>query len=200
MPTNINVKVGVLHCYSAYLWIKKFNRFGVIRKSSIPKQYRNRANYWIKKLVSVGFVESCGDHYRLKSYQSVWRLMGIKKSRTKSGIYKFKYWVIVVDNEKSFLKDVKDGVFKHLVERRKNQIAFRLASGRQSVRASIRRKGTDVELSGKVAAKLFGYKYFTTGIIYRDKYFKVTRGVKFNFLDFNGVECTRYECGKVSLR
>jgi hypothetical protein len=199
VPTNISVPVGTLHLYSAYLWFKQFNRFGVIRKSSIPREFRNRANYWLKKLVSCGFITPEGDHYRLKSYQSVWRQMKVKKSRTKSGIYKFKYWIIKVDSQKSFLKDVKDGVFKHLVERRKNQIAFRLASGRQSVRTAIRRRGTVVELSGKVAAKLFGYRYFTTGVKYRDKYFKVIKGQKFQFLDHQGVECTRYECGKVSL-
>jgi hypothetical protein len=201
VPTNISVPVGTLHLYSAYLWFKQFNRFGVIRKSSIPREFRNRANYWLKKLVSCGFITPEGDHYRLKSYQSVWRQMKIKKSRTKSGIYKFKYWIIKVDSQKSFLKDVKDGVFKHLVERRKNQIAFRLAFNNPNKVKSHRRKGTVVELSAKVASKLFGYsKYsWSSGLKARDKYFKVTRGIKYTYLDFRGVETTRFECGKVSL-
>jgi hypothetical protein len=199
VPTNISVPVGTLHLYSAYLWFKQFNRFGVIRKSSIPREFRNRANYWLKKLVSCGFITPEGDHYRLRSYQSVWRQMKVKKSRTKSGIYKFKYWIIKVDSQKSFLKDVKDGVFKHLVERRKNQIAFRLAFNNPNKVKVERRKGTVVKLSGQVAADLFGYRCFTTGVKYRSKYFKVTRGEKYQYLDYQGVQFTRFECGKVSL-
>jgi hypothetical protein len=199
VPTNLSVKVGVLHLYAAYLWFKRFDRFGVIRKSSVPRQFRNRANYWLKKLVSAGWIYQEGDHYRIRSYQDVWRLMGVNKSRTKSGIYKFKYWIIKVDSDKSFLKDVKDGVFRHLVERKKNQIAYRLAFNNPNKVKSTRKKGTVVGLSGNVAAKMFGYAYWTSGLTYRDKYFKVSRGERFSFLDHNGVLCYRYECGKVSL-
>lgn len=156
--------------------------------------------------MSVGFIERKGDVYLMKSYQAVWRIMGVKQSMKKDGHLGFKYWKIVVDdkkksaleNDKEFLKNVKDGVFKHLVNRRKNQIAFRLALGRPL--KNIRRKETIVELSGTVAAKMFGYKAWSSGLKHRDKYFKVFKGVRFSFLDHNGVLCSRYECSKVSLR
>lgn len=197
VPTNISVPVATLHCYAAYLWFKKFDRFGVINPSKLPKQYRNRTNYWLKRLLSVGFIERQGDCYTLKAYQAVWRLMGIKKCKTKSDHFKFKYWKLVIDNDKSFLAQVKDGVFKHLARRIKNQIAFRLVNGRTSKIKGIRRN--HVELSGNTTAKLFGYAYWTSGVKYRNKYFKVIKGERYSFFDHNGVVCTRYECGKVSL-
>ncbi len=144
-------------------------------------------------------MNDCGSHYTLKAYQAVWRLMGVKKCKSKKGIYRFKYIKFIVENDKTFLKDVKDGVFKHLVERKKNQIAYRLASGRSSKRSDIRKRGTIVEMSGERAKYLFGYKHFTTGIKYRNKYFKVKSGIMFNYLDEQGYRRYGYECGKISL-
>lgn len=199
IPTNLNVPVKSLQAYAAYLWFKKVNRFGIFTKADLNKKYRNRNNYWLKKLVSMGFITVQGDRYLMKGYQEVWRLLGVKKCRKKSGIYAYKYIKFVLDNDDTFLKDVKDGVFRHLVERKKNQIAYRLASGRPSRRRDIRRRGTIVELSGTCTAKMLGYKAFSSGLKYRQKYFRVTRGTKYTYLDEQGYECTRYECGRISL-
>lgn len=198
IPVNLNIPVKQLQAYAAYLWFKKVNRFGHFTKADLNKKYRNRNNYWLKKLVSMGLITASGDRYYLKGYQEVWRLLGVKKCRKNSGIYAYKYTSFILDNDDTFLKDVKDGVFKHLVERKKNQIAYRLASGRIS-RREIRRRGTYVQLSGTRTAKLFGYKAFSSGLKYRRKYFKVTKSTKYQYLDEQGYQCTRYECGKVSL-
>lgn len=199
VPVNFNVPVKKLQTYAAYLWFKKeSNRFGVFTKADLNKKYRNRNNYWLKRLLSVGFVVVEGDHYRLKGYHEVWRILGVQKCRKKSGIYAFKYVKFQLDNDDTFLKDFKDGMFRHLAERKKNQIAYRLASGRLT-RKEIRRRGTVVGLSGTCAAKMFGYKAFSSGLKYRQKYFKVFKGAKYQFLDEQGYECTRYECGQISL-
>lgn len=199
IPVNLNVPVKQLQAYAAYLWFKKVNRFGHFTKADLNKKYRNRNNYWLKKLVSMGLITVSGDRYYVKGYQEVWRLLGVKKCRKNSGIYAYKYTSFILDNDDTFLKDVKDGVFKHLVERKKNQIAYRLASGRPSRRRDIRRKGTRVPLSGKRTATLFGYKAFSSGLKYRQKYFRVTKGKKFEFLDHQGVRTVGYECGRISL-
>lgn len=198
IPVNLNIPVKTLQAYAAYLWFKKVNRFGHFTKSDLDKKYRNRNNYWLKKLVSMGLITVSGDRYFIKGYQEVWRIMGVKKLRKNSGIYAYKYTSFILDNDDTFLKDVKDGVFRHLVERKKNQIAYRLASGRLS-RREIRRRGTSVKLSGTRTAEMFGYKSFSSGLKYRRKYFKVYTGEKYQFLDEQGYQCTRYECSRVSL-
>lgn len=199
VPQGDSIPVGKLRCYAAYLWVKKFNRKGVISHSDIHPDYRNRFNYWIKKLVSAGFVSKHDGYYSIRSYQHVWRILGVKRFKTQSGHLKFKYWKITVDSEKTFLKDIKDGVFRHLANRKKNQIAYRLANGNNSLKLRTRKLGTFVNLSGRSAAKLFGYKYFSSGLKYRDQYFKVRKGDRFSFLDHNGVKCFKNECAKISL-
>lgn len=188
-----------INCYAAYEWFKQMDRFGVITKAHLSGKYRNRNNYWLKKLLSIGWMYREKDHYRMKGQHEVWRILGVKPCKKANGKYGFKYIKLVVDSDDTFLKDVKDGIFKHLVKRRKNQIAYRLASGRHSKRNEILKKGTRVELSGTCAAKLFGYKSFTSGLKYRNKYFKVTRGKKIKFLDEQGYLRYGYECGRVSL-
>jgi hypothetical protein len=199
IPVNLNVPVKTLHCYAAYLWFKKINRQGILTADNLPKAFRNRNNYWLKKLVSVGFITHSGDSYSIRSYQDVWRIMGVQKCRKNTGHDAYKYVKYEFNNDKTFLKDVKDSIFKHLVERKKNQIAHRLASGRPIKR--IRQIGTCVKFSGERAKEMFGYKAFSSGLKARDKYFKVFRTFeRTTFLDHNGVKCWRFECSEISLK
>lgn len=155
------------------------NRHGILSKKDLRSgKFRNRNNYWLKKMISVGFIEDCGETVRVKSYQEVWRILGVKQSKKKDGHYAYKYSTIEVLDQHNFIKEAKDIIFRRLVNRKKNQIKHRLVAGMSSAKKrTFLKSETSVELSSKAVAKLLGYAYsdycYTSGYKYRAKYFKV---------------------------
>lgn len=172
------------------------NRFGIIDKKSL-KQHKNRAYYWSKKIISAGWMEDCGDHFRMKSYQQVWEMMGVKKVYKRSNVLGYAYAII----EGSTPKEVLVSVQKYIIERVKRQIIYRLstASGRKT---KVIRETSKPVYRCKSVAKQLGYKSDMSGCIYRKRYMKVIKPAYsglITYLDMNGVRNYHYPPDMISL-
>lgn len=195
VPVNIQAPISTLKCYCAYLWFK--TRSGELELNSA---YKNRNYYWVRKLYSCGFLIQKDGVYRLKSYQEVWRLMGVERVNKTKNFKGFRYFKIYCPNPDTFLKDALDQILKHIVERKKKQIAKRLALGLHRKVDSIRKTET-VQFSCQSTAKLLGYRSDTSGYDYRMRYFKVIfkKRERIEYLKPNGLKFYRNPCNYVRL-
>ena len=171
IPSNLHCSIHLQKAYLAYLWFKKSANNGQF-SAIFRGDNRFTDNYWAKKLLGLGWIVRQGDTYRLRSYQFVWRRMGVKKVRRK-GQLAFRY--IKLDPKFSLLvrKKFHSNILKKLresaVELKKNQLAFRLLS-RTIASPSQRKKyikeiraHQQPEFGSHAAKKLFGYKSESSG-------------------------------------
>lgn len=197
VPKNLKTSVHVQRSYSNYLWFKSMNRFGIIEKSKV-KFHKNRVGYWSKKLISNGWMEDCGDHFRLKSYQTVWKLIGVDRVNKRKGLKGYAY-IKLINLPTS--KEIFEAIREFIVRRVKQQIVFRLSTARGKSPKSIK-KTVKPKYSCKAMAKALGYKAAISGCKYRKKYMKVIKPEDSRveiYLDLNGVRAFRNPCYFISL-
>lgn len=184
-----------MKCYVAYLWFK--TRSGQLE---LNKAYRNRNNYWVKKLISCGFIYRDKGCIRLKSYQEVWRIMGVERINKVNGILGFRYFKVEASPE-NFMKDCLSQILKFIAERKKSQIVKRLES-RLHRKGKLIRQTETVKFSCESTAKLFGYRSEMSGCKYRKVYFNVKKtGLPMvKYLKPSGCYFFKTPCDSISLR
>jgi hypothetical protein len=152
--------------YIAYLWVKRYSRFGRVHISNIPKRY---FGHWVSKLISVGFMKRVGDYYVLISYVKVWSLLGVNmvKYRGKK-LHRWRKLPKYYNTWGEFKKRLIEDTQGFQTERKKAQFRRRYSLAGSP-------KGVDHTplFSAAAAAKLFGYKSRVTGGKYRNKFFDV---------------------------
>jgi len=180
--------------YIAYLWVKRYSRFGRVHISALPKKH---FGHWIIKLLSVGFMRREGDYYVLIGYEKVWCILGIGKVKFKGGKrYRF-HRVLDCSTWSFFKKKLIDDIQGFQTERKKAQFRRRLNYAGVS---------TDVKyrplFSSESAAKLFGYKSRTSGSKYRDKLFDVVQEPTVLRLHYTSDRYPyfKFDCKRVDLR
>lgn len=151
--------------YIAYLWTKRYSRFGRVHVSHLPKRH---FGHYISKLISVGFMRREGDFYVLIGYDKVWSLLGINKVKFGKG-KRFRFYKVLDHSTWSmFKKELIEDIQGFQTERKKAQFRRRLNKAGMS---------PDVDhrplFSAKASASLFGYKSRTSGSKYRNKLFDV---------------------------
>lgn len=158
--------------YAAYVDLKAFNTQGVIRRPF--KVSRHYYNYWCKKLISCGWATKKNDDTYLKSYQEIWRLMGVERSwhkRIKK--YKYTYHKIGVsdipEKRDMYTKFLIEPILTKIAGNKLRQIKWRL-NNKQLLGMA---KQTETFLSGRKVARLLGLKSSASGNKYRSKYFSV---------------------------
>jgi hypothetical protein len=170
MPKNLKVSFKAQKNYAHYLWFKSMNRFGIIKKSEL-KNNKNKAYYWSKKLISQGWMKDCGDHFQMAKYQVVWDKLKVKRVNKRKGVIGYAYFRLVNEGTP---KEIFESIQRVIIERSKNQIAFRLS---KSCTKSIKqvKKLFKPECSGQCVASMLGYSSKHTGWKYRRKYMKVIK-------------------------
>lgn len=155
--------------YVAYLWVKRYSRFGRVHRRHLPKKH---FWHWISKLVSVGFMRLEGDYYVLKGYNEVWGLLGISKVKTGAGKrFRFYKGLDLQTNWSSFKKKVVSDILGFQAERKKAQVKVKLKYRGMSTDVSTQ----SILFGSSSAAKLFGYKSRTSGSRYREKMFDLVK-------------------------
>lgn len=169
--------------YANYVDLKAYGRKGgatgtdgalVLR----PGKDRHNLKYWAGRLVSRGWAEKMPDGaYRLRSYQHVWRSLGVQRSWT-AGIkkYKFAYHKISIGalhlctDRKVYARQIKDLILRQVAANKKAQVKCRLKESTapgQPVK-------TETSISCRtVGTKLFGLRSSASGSKYRKLYFDV---------------------------
>lgn len=155
--------------YVAYLWLKRYSRFGRVNKSLVPKR---QFWHWITKLRSAGLIRVEGDFYVLIGYERVWELLKINKVNHKgTTCYRWRKLPEYYDESWGhFKKSIINDIQTFQVERKKAQFRrrYRLAG------SPPQKGGVFTPLfSAKATAKLLGYKSSVSGNKYREKYFDI---------------------------
>lgn len=174
---------GILKLYSAFLWFKATSDCkkthtgrGIVSYGKAYKKdfkNRNKRNYWAKKLLKVGWIEDNGTHYQLKSYQHVWKYMGVEKvnKRGKKSCKGYRYSFLTINKGCDFVSEVFKEIQCYLVDRKKRQI-LRSIAGEDRRKAP---RNSTALLGSYGVAVMLGYKSKSSGHKYRDKYFDVVR-------------------------
>lgn len=189
--------------YAAYLYFKTVNRFGVFTIQEAYGGNRDRANYWIRKLLKAGWVTKHGNQYQLKSYQEVWSIMGCEKfKKQRTGLYFFKYKKYDSKPELGIneaLKYLLDLIQTEYAEKAKRQIRFKLSNGDKRKVEGEKNTTKKLEYSCDKAKVLFGYTSPTSGSKYRNKYFKVNqrRGRRLGVHPIFGTITNLFYCGEI---
>lgn len=192
-----NVGWEARNIYVAYLWLKRYSRFGRVHKSSVPMRH---FGHWVNKLISSGFVKREGDFYLLISYERVWEILGIKKVNCRGKLcYRWRklpeYYTTWYEFKKNIITDIQG----YQTERKKAQFRKRFSLG-----DSPDKKGVNYcpLFSSKAVAKLFGYKSAVTGSKYRDKYFDVVKEPLFLRKKYtsDGLPYFQYDCKRIMLK
>lgn len=181
---NLNVKnVGVLafYDYCRYLWFKSLDQQGRITPS-LMKSHRHSNKYWMTKLVSRGWAYKTDYGFQLKSYQYVWRTLGVKQVN-KVKRYAFKYFTFRLKGStpQEVYRHCVDRIRKELAENKRRQIISRLLTGKHKTnlrnkklvksRTFLIKSHEQPEFGSDAAANLFGYKSRTGGLTMLKKYF-----------------------------
>lgn len=193
IPVNwVDISYEHRNIYIAYLWVKRYSRFGRVHKRHLPKSH---FWHWISKLISVGFMSKEGDYYVLKGYEKVWGLLGIQKVNfRKSKKYRF-YKVLEASSWALFKKKMIKEILGNQTSRKIKQLR-RYNNGGMS---------TDVSfspLSSETVAKLFGYRSRTSGNKYRAEMFEVVKEplVRRLLLTSDELPYFKFDCKKVKLK
>lgn len=181
--------------YVAYLWVKRYSRFGRIHISHLPKKH---FHHHITKLISAGFMRRDGEHYVLLGYEQVWKLLGIKKvncNKTKKHSF---FKLLDYSTWSVFKQKTIESIQGYQTERKKAQLKRRLKSQVGMSKDVIYRP----LFSGAAAAKLFGYKSWITGGKYRQKFFDVVEEPLRLRLHKTSDELPywKYDCKRIELR
>jgi len=172
---------------------------------------RSFDNYWKKKLIRLGWVYEWRGRLHLRSYQFVWRSMGVtkvKKFKGKKTFLGFRFEKIFIrySNRKEFISQTLKRIRLNEVEYKKNQIAYRLlnrtfCSHRQKVKLirSIR-KSEKPMFSSSASAKMFGYKSESSGYQLLLDFFEVAnQPEKTKYLSPSNLPFYRFNSYKISL-
>ncbi len=112
--------------YIAYLYIKRYSRFGRVHISNVPKR---SFGYSLTKLVSVGFITPLWVIMLLRDIMEVFRLLGVQKCRIQGVVrYRWRKLDIKADNWSEFKKEVKFDIQGFQTERKGLQFNKRLSS------------------------------------------------------------------------
>jgi hypothetical protein len=181
--------------YIAYLWMKRYSRFGRVHISHLPKRH---FGHWISKLISVGFVKREGEYLILIGYHKVWTLLGISKVNYRG--HKVHRWRKLPDfynTWSEFKKKLIEDIQGYQTERKKAQFRRRYSLAGSP-------KGVDYTplFSAASAAKLFGYKSRTSGSRLRERFFDLVeepvRLRKKHTVD--GLPYFQFECKKIQIK
>jgi len=191
-----NISWEKRNLYIAYLFVKRYSRFGRVHRSLIPKRH---FHHWITKLTSAGLMRLEGSYYVLIGYAAIWEILKIKKVRAnKKSIKTFRFHKIVVtpDSWGLFKKKLQDDIQGFQAERKLAQFRRRLKIGDMST------DKTRPLFSAQAAAKLFGYKTRVTGGKYREKYFDVVKEPLIRRLKFTSDHYPyfQFDCKRIELK
>jgi len=137
------------------------------------------------------------DYYVLKSYEIVWKLLGIQKVNVKAGkryrfhkISDYSTWSI-------FKKKTIEDIQGYQTERKKAQFKRRLNYAGMSPDVS-----HSPLFSSQAAAKLYGYKSRTSGSRYRERFFDVVKEPLKLRLKYTSdlLPYFQFDCKRVSLK
>ena len=138
-----------------------------------------------------------GDYYVLKSYEVVWKLLGIQKVNIAGG-KRYRFHKISDHSTWSiFKRKTIEDIQGYQTERKKAHFKRRLNYAGMS---------PDVNhsplFSAKAAAKLFGYKSRTSGSRYRERYFDVIKEPLKLRLKYTSdlLPYFQFDCKRVSLK
>jgi len=184
IPNNLHCSIHLQKAYLAYLWFKK-NAVNGRLDATFRGDSRFTDGYWAKKLIGLGWIVLDGNEYQLRSYQFIWRQIGVNKvNRPSKKRLVFRY--IKLDPKvlslprKKFHTHILKVIRETAVETKKIQLAFRLLprtfSSKTQQRRYIKaiRAHQQPEFSSVASKKLFGYKSESSGWRLVRQYFKVT--------------------------
>lgn len=211
MPCSIHLQ----NAYVGYLWLKNQYPNGLL-PASFSGEHRSHNNFWRKKLIELGWIVQVRGKYCLRTYQFVWRALGVKKVRRRKERKKNEFWTVFsyiqldpdfkTFSRKKFKINILRSIREHLTEVKKTQIAFRLASrtfaspSQQRKYLSLIRKSRKPEFSSRAAAKMFGYKSESSGLKLLRKHFKVIRKSTVTvYLNHHNLPFFRNSCSVISL-
>lgn len=174
VPKNLfSLSPKEVKLYAAYLDFKLFNPEGVIQLPFARKADRGYYSYWLRKLVAKGWVSLMGSKYSLRSYQEVWKSMGVHQPwNVDVQKYRYAYVQIACDNlsfeRKLYRNQIIEFIRNRIAGNKVRQIKWRLKNRQTPAMAK-----TETFMSSRAVAKLFGYKSSSSGHKTRQKYFNV---------------------------
>jgi len=125
----------------------------------------------VKQLILKDWAYRQGRVIHLKSYQHVWRSMGIYRVDD-DGVPRFKYWKIPVsifsEERRTYLKEIENEIRKRITKRKLAQIRYALKGKGESLT-----RANQATFSARSASTLFGFTSEATGSKLRQKYFSV---------------------------
>lgn len=189
--------------YAAYLYFKSIDRSGKFTIQQAYGKNRDKANYWIRKLVKAGWATKEHNLYSLKPYQAIWEIMGCEKFRKKrTGLFFYKYAKYDIIPEMGInqaLVYLFDLIQKECAERVKRQIRFKLSNGDNRGKVKLEANSQKLEFSVDKAGKLLGYTSPASGSKYRGKYFKVRqrKGRRLGVHPIFGNITSLFFCGEI---
>lgn len=194
---------SLLNPYIAFTLFKTFNPEGRIAKKDLNANSADRWYYnrWIKTICSLGWAIEANGVYYLRSYQHVWRALGVKPCKYKFAnrrATKLRYVTIQLSDlpepRSKRVKKIKDLIQRSICDRhcsqRKHKLQQQQLQKLSVVERSIfdrqhkqnhRLKGKDqtkrkpVPLSAEGVQKLLGYKSHSAGQKARKRYFALSR-------------------------
>ena len=207
IPYALNVNVGQAKLLSQFLDFKLYNPQGRLTPKDYGRIKKQRVSnrYWLEKLVNAGWAYRDGKAYCLKSYDHVWAMLRVNKTKAHKhrGLYT-KFYKLDPEEfdleKKIYNKQIIDLLLKRTASNQMRRMRFKRTHN--TCQSSDER----VEFFGvRKAAKLFGFKSPSTGHKYRKLYFevipserKLRRTSKEEYRKWGGVEFL-YEADKIAL-
>jgi hypothetical protein len=165
--------------YATFLDFKAWNPEGIITASSmiVRRADRHFYSYWMAILVRRGWAiqrrTQCGKIFYLKTYQEVWRDMGVRQSWCRK-IKKYKFIYSKVDvadlpqERKEYIIKLKNLLLSQVAGNKVRQIKHRLRTTQSPVTDK-----TATYISSRTISELFLLRSSRSGHKYRERFFEV---------------------------